>query len=174
MLPSVPPTGPRLHSFGNSRVKASIFRTQLPEGKLRKLCLVTFLSLVWVCVVAIPRATLYDHTTPFASTGKLSHPWLHAACKNSRDKETRTRTHTYTNIYIYIYIHRHTYINICTYIYVQIRTKYVYMVPCPVFPPMGWGGMMPLWWWYVCMYVCMDVCKFISIYIYIYVTCISL
>ena len=29
---------------------------------------------------------------------------------------------------------------------------YIYMVPCPVFPPppMGWGGMMPLWW---CIYI---------------------
>ena len=50
------------------------------------------------------------------------------------------------------------------------RQIYIYIwsrVPCSQ-PPMGWGGMMPLWWWYVCMYACMHVCMYIYIFISIY------
>ena len=46
---------------------------------------------------------------------------------------------------------------------------YIYMVPCPVFPPppMGWGGgMMPLWW---CIYIHTYLPTYLPTYIHTYI-----
>ena len=58
---------------------------------------------------------------------------------------------------------------------------YIYMVPCPVFPPMGSGGYdAPVVvvcmfacmhgcmyaWMYVCMHACMYVCMYVNLYLY--------
>ena len=89
---------------------------------------------------------------------------------------------TYIHTYIPTYIHTYRQTDMTwhdmtwhdmTLHYITLHYIHTYMVPCPVFPPpMGWGGMIPLWM-YVCMYAWMYVsrCVCIRIYRHIYILC---